>query len=203
MDAIGKLTLPVNKNLSLQTAVSVLDFNKLKIFIHKVNRLTLQEPKMENIPETENIPKAENIPEAGYIKIKFGSDFDAVSSSFEKSIEDMFRSLNPIFTLCDRAWNPQMDIYETHEEIIIRAEIAGVDKDDIEVEINSKAVRIQGKRTEITRIENATYMLAEIQYGCFERILFLPSPIDPEIVSASYLNGFLQIRLFKMPISDE
>jgi len=152
---------------------------------------------MENIPETENIPKA------GYIKIKFGSDFDAISSSFEKSIEDMFRSLNPIFTLCDRAWNPQMDIYETHEEIIIRAEIAGVDKEDIEVEINSKAVRIQGKRAEITRIENATYMLAEIQYGCFERILFLPSPIDPEIVSASYLNGFLQIRLFKMPISDE
>ena len=95
---------PVNKNLSLQTAVSVLDFNKLRNVIQKVNRLTLQEPKME------------------YIKIKFGSDFDAVSSGFEKSMEDMFRSINPIFTLCDRAWNPQMDIYETHEEIIIRAD---------------------------------------------------------------------------------
>ena len=174
---------PVNKNLSLQTAVSVLDFNELKSFIQKVNRLTLQEPKME------------------YIKIKFGSDFDAVSSGFEKSIEDMFRSINPIFTLCDRAWNPQMDIYETHEEIIIRAEIAGVDKENLEVEINSKAVRIHGKRTEMSRMDNATYRLAEIQYGCFERILFLPSPIDPEIVSASYLNGFLQIRLAKLPVN--
>jgi len=146
-----------------------------------------------------------------YIKIKFGSDFDAVSSGFEKSIEDMFRSVNPIFTLCDRAWNPSMDIYETHEEIVIRAEIAGVDKENLEVEINSKAVRIHGKRTEMSRNENATYRLAEIQYGCFERVLFLPSPIDPEIVSASYLNGFLQIRLakmptnivYKIPISDE
>lgn len=134
-----------------------------------------------------------------YIKIKFGSDFDAASSGFEKSIEDMFRSMNPIFSMCDRAWNPQMDIYETHEEIVIRAEIAGVNKEDLEVEINSKAVRIRGKRSEMSRNENATYLLAEIQYGCFERILFMPSPIDPEIVSASYLNGFLQIRLAKLP----
>lgn len=134
-----------------------------------------------------------------YIKIKFGSDFDAISSGFEKSIEDMFRSINPVFSLCDRAWNPQMDIYETLDEVVIRAEIAGVDKDDLEVEINSKAVRIRGKRTEMSRDENATYRLAEIQYGCFERMLFMPSPIDPEIVSASYLNGFLQIRLAKLP----
>jgi len=134
-----------------------------------------------------------------YIKIKFGSDFEAVSSGFEKSIEDMFRSINPIFSLCDRAWNPQMDIYETQEEIVIRAEIAGVNKEDLEIEINCKAVRIHGKRAEMSRNENATYLLAEIQYGCFERILFMPSPIDPEIVSASYLNGFLQIRLAKLP----
>jgi HSP20 family protein len=134
-----------------------------------------------------------------YIKIKFGSDFDAVSSGFEKSIEDMFRSMNPIFSMCDRAWNPQMDIYETHEEIVIRAEIAGVNKEDLEVEINSKAVRIRGKREEMSRNESATYLLAEIQYGCFERILFMPSLIDPEIVSASYSNGFLQIRIAKLP----
>ncbi len=134
-----------------------------------------------------------------YIKIKFGSDFDAVNSSFEKSIEDMFRSVNPIFTLCNRAWNPQMDICETHEEIIVRAEIAGVDKENLEVEISRKAVRIHGKRTETPLSQTATYRLAEIQYGCFERILFLPSPIDPEIVSAAYLNGFLQIRMAKLP----
>ena len=174
---------PVNKNLPLQTANSVLDFRQLKNLFQKVNLLTLQEPKME------------------YIKIKFGSDFDAGSSGFEKSMDGMFRSINPLFSLCARAWNPQMDIYETHEEIIIRAEIAGVDKDNLEVEINSKAARIRGKRTEMSRIENATYRLAEIQYGCFERILFLPSPIDTEIVSAAYLNGFLQIRLAKLPVN--
>ncbi len=136
-----------------------------------------------------------------YIKIKFGNDFDTLNSSFKETVEKMFRTLNTGFSLCDRTWSPPMDIYETPDEIIIRAEIAGVSKEDIEVEINNKAVRIYGRRCEMPRQDNATYRLAEIQYGAFERILFLPSPIDKEIVSASYLNGFLQIRLARLPMN--
>lgn len=135
-----------------------------------------------------------------YIKIRFIDDFEQLSSKFEKTIEDMFRSINPIFTLSERTWKPQMDIYETPGEIIILAEIAGVNKEDLEVEISSKAVKISGKRSESPRLENATYRLAEIQYGNFERILFLPALIDTDTVSASYLNGFLQIRLAKLPL---
>jgi len=47
-------------------------------------------------------------------------------------------------------------------------------------------------------VKHTTYRLAEIQYGKFERILFLPTPIDTDKVSASFLDGFLQIRLLKM-----
>ncbi len=145
-----------------------------------------------------------------YIKIRFGEDFDPLGSKFEKTIEDMFRSMNPRFSLCDRTWNPQVDMYETPEELIIRAEIAGVEKEDLGVEINSKAVKIYGTRRALSRIDNSSYRLAEIQYGRFERILFLPAAIDPEMVSSAYTNGFLQIRLpklqqertYKIPISD-
>ena len=56
-------------------------------------------------------------------------------------------------------------------------EIAGVDQEDLEVEINSKAVRIFGRRTESSLVSNSTYRLAEIQYGKFERTLFLPTLI--------------------------
>jgi HSP20 family protein len=135
-----------------------------------------------------------------YIKIRFTNDFDQLETKFEKSIEDMFRTINPMFTLTERRWKPQMDIYETPEEIIILAEIAGVNKEDLELEISSKAVKIFGNRPEYFRLENATYRLAEIQYGKFERILYLPSPIDPEVVSASYTNGFLQVRLAKLAL---
>jgi HSP20 family protein len=135
-----------------------------------------------------------------YIKIRFTDDFDHLESELEKTFEDMFRTLRPIFTLAERQWKPQMDIYETPDEIIILAEIAGVNKEDLELEISSKAVRVYGNRTGLPRIDNATYRLAEIQYGKFERILYLPTPIDPEVVSASYTNGFLQVRLAKLSL---
>ena len=135
-----------------------------------------------------------------YIKIRFLDDFGQLGSKFEKTIEDMFRSMSPAFTFAERTWKPSMDMNETPEEVIIVAEIPGVDKDDLEVEISSKAVKIQGNRTQSPRIDNATYRLAEIQYGNFERILYLPAPIDPEVVSASYANGFLQVRLAKLEL---
>lgn len=146
-----------------------------------------------------------------YIKIRFCSDFDSLDSDLEKTFEDMFRSMKPMFMLSERTWKPQMDIYETPDEIIIRAEIAGVDKENLEVEISGKAVRIYGHRTELSPMDNGTYRLAEIQYGKFERIIYLPAPIDTEVVSTSYSNGFLQLRLAKLqldkthkiPISDE
>lgn len=130
-----------------------------------------------------------------YIKIRFGEDVDRL----ERTVDSMFRSISPMYSLTERTWTPQMDIYETPEEIVIRGEIAGVDKENLEVEISSKALKIYGSRTEPPRVENSTYRLAEIQYGKFERILFLPTPIDTEMVSTSYSNGFLEIRLTKIP----
>lgn len=134
-----------------------------------------------------------------YIKIRFGDDLNDIGSRFERTLEQMFRSMNPMFSLSERTWSPQMDIYETPDEVIIRAEIAGVEKENLEVEINSRAVRISGSRSEPGRDKRGAYRLAEIQYGSFERTLYLPAPIDPEVVSSSYVNGFLQIRMAKRP----
>ena len=134
-----------------------------------------------------------------YIKIKFTKESAQLSSDIERGIEDMFRSMNPLFAFPEGVWKPQMDIYETHEEIIILAEIAGVNKENLGVEINTRAVKIYGDRAEMPRVKNSTYRLAEIQYGKFERILFLPAPIDTDKVIATYLNGLLQIRLAKLP----
>ena len=136
-----------------------------------------------------------------YIKIRFGQSFSPPGSMIEKTIGDMFRSMSPVFSLSERTWKPPMDICETPSEIIILAEIAGVGKENLEVEINSSAVRICGQRDEIPRQADTSYRLAEIQYGQFERILVLPAPIDPEKVNASYHNGFLEIRMSKLQTS--
>ena len=135
-----------------------------------------------------------------YIKIRFTRDFERTGSNLERTINGMFRSLNPVFALSERLWKPQMDIYETDAEIIVLAEISGVNKEDLEIEISSKAVKISGERAVAQRVEGAVYRLAEIQYGRFERMLFLPAVIDPETAAASYSNGMLQIRLSKLSL---
>jgi HSP20 family molecular chaperone IbpA len=73
-------------------------------------------------------------PQMDYIKIRFTKDVDRLSSEFEKTFEEMFRVVNPMFTLSERTWKPPMDIYETPDEIIILAEIAGVKKENLELE---------------------------------------------------------------------
>lgn len=134
-----------------------------------------------------------------YIKIRFGDDMNRLTSDLERTLENMFRSVGPGFRLSECAWKPQMDLYETSDTVVILGEIAGITKDDLEIEINRRAVRIRGMRSMQPKIENATYRLAEIQYGRFERVLLLSAPVDPEKVEASYTNGLLQIKLVKLP----
>jgi HSP20 family protein len=132
-----------------------------------------------------------------YIKIRFGNELDRIGSQFEKTIEDMFRSVSPVFSTCERTWKPQTDVYETEKEIIILAEIAGVKKEDIQIEIDTQAVRIQGLREDLSRMGNTKFRLAEIQFGNFERSLVFPVQIDPDNARAAYTDGFLQINLPK------
>ena len=132
-----------------------------------------------------------------HIEIRFGDNIEATASK-EKSFDELFQSVNPMFSFSQRVWKPQMDIYETRNEIIIQAEIAGVNKEDIVIEISNKAVKISGDRKAVHPDRTATYRLAEIQFGAFERVLYLPSVIDVEKVSATFNNGFLELRLGKL-----
>ncbi len=132
-----------------------------------------------------------------HIEIRFGDNIE-MHEAKEKSFEELFQSVNPMFSFSQRVWKPQMDIFETRGEIIIQAEIAGVGKEDIVIEISNKAVKISGTRKNSHPDRTATYRLAEIQFGQFERVLYLPNVIDVEKVSATFTNGYLELRLGKL-----
>jgi HSP20 family protein len=134
-----------------------------------------------------------------HIKIRFGDPHDRFGAQIEKTLHDIFRPrpVSPMFACKDCGWVPQMDMYETQDEVVIWAELAGVEKDDLDVEVNSRAVRIFGRRREMPRSPQGTFRLAEIRYGQFERVLYLPCPVDSEVVSSTYTNGFLTIRMAK------
>lgn len=145
-------------------------------------------------------------------KIRFVGPFSLSGSQFEKTMQEIFRPrpVSPMFVCKDCSWLPQMDMYETEQEIFIWAELAGVEKDQLDLEVNSKAVRIHGFRREQPRSASGTYRLAEIRYGNFERILYLPAPVDSNSVTSTFTNGLLTIRMkkqeppktHKIPISD-
>ncbi len=132
-----------------------------------------------------------------HIEIRFGDNIETHAAE-EKTFEEMFQSVNPMFCFSKRIWKPQMDIFETRNEIVIQAEIAGVSKEDIIIEVSNKAIKISGNRAGSHPDRTATYRLAEIQFGQFERVLYLPSVIDVEKVTATFLNGFLELTLGKL-----
>ena len=133
------------------------------------------------------------------VKIRFGNDPESNETSIQKNLSDVFRTSNPLFRCSDCLWVPPMDMIETAEEIVIVAEIAGANIDEMKVEITRKAVKISGRRRALSPTSSAKYRLAEIHYGNFERILYLPEPVDSDNIDASYSKGLLSIRLAKRP----
>ncbi len=131
------------------------------------------------------------------IKIRFGDNF-AGDRSEDPSFEALLQSTSPVFCLSKQVWKPQMDIFETDENIIIQAEVAGVDKDDINIEVSTKAVKISGIRRICQPNPTASYRLAEIQYGRFERVMHLPAVIDVTKVSTHFNKGFLELTMAKL-----
>ena len=132
-----------------------------------------------------------------YIKIRFGKDLGHMHSRFQRTIDEMFQQVSPMLVMQEQTWRPQIDVYETPNAVVIVGEMSGVDKNDLEVELDQKAVKITGVRRESERVPGMKYHLAEIAYGTFERILFLPVPINPQEVQASYANGLLKITMAK------
>lgn len=137
-----------------------------------------------------------------YIKIQFGSDLDQLEEAISQSVEDLFHPLSPSFHPGPYVFRPQVDIYESDDEIMVLSELAGVKKEDLFVEIGLRTVKIFGRRREKLSRGAVRYHLAEIPYGHFERTLSLPTRIDVESVMATFHDGLLEIRLIKKPIAD-
>jgi len=136
-----------------------------------------------------------------YIKIRLSNDFDGMGDKFQKTMNEMFQSLSPMYAFSKNTWYPPLDIFETNTEIIVIAELAGIDKEELNLEINSRAIRISGRRVGVPPAEKGKYRLAEIQYGDFERVLYLPAAIDTDSVSANYKKGLLHIRVNKLALA--
>lgn len=130
-----------------------------------------------------------------FIKIKFGSNFE---EEFQKAVHEVFHLVSPVFKYYESVWRPNIDVYESIDEIIILADLAGLNKEELHIELDHRKIKIAGVRKAIADLKNARYRLAEIPRGYFERGIVLPETMDAESAIASYADGVLMIRVNKL-----
>jgi HSP20 family protein len=90
-------------------------------------------------------------------------------------------------------WIPNTDVYVTDGAIIIKIELAGMQRENLELTIDGPRLRISGQRPDGCRPSQCKFLVMEINYGAFENVIELPEGYDLSRAKASYQNGFLRI----------
>ena len=101
-------------------------------------------------------------------------------------------------SLAARGHYPAIDVSETDTEVVVRAEVAGVDPRGIDVSLSGQTLTIGGEKKESTETQGENWYRSERRFGSFRRTLQLPAPVDTEKVSAEHKNGVLTVRLKKL-----
>ena len=94
-------------------------------------------------------------------------------------------------------WRPVVDIYDEDDKTVIKAEIPGVDKDKINVDVKDGILTLTGERSYENESKEENYHRRERAYGRFERSFALPDGLDPEKIDADYKDDVLRIEIPK------
>ncbi|MBI2876004.1 MAG: Hsp20/alpha crystallin family protein, partial [Candidatus Tectomicrobia bacterium] len=97
-----------------------------------------------------------------------------------------------------RTWAPPVDIYETDKEVILKAELPGIDPQDFSVEVRDNTLILKGERKLEKEVKEENYHQIERYYGTFQRSFMLPSSVQQDQVKARYRDGILEITLPKV-----
>jgi len=123
----------------------------------------------------------------------------------EKRFEDFFR--RP-FSLMSSRWprlkmpeieeiSPSVDILTEGDDVVVKAELPGMKKEDIDISLTEDTVTISGEKKKEEKIEKKDYYSFERSYGTFKRSFSLPSEVNTEKASAKFKDGLLEIRMPK------
>lgn len=97
----------------------------------------------------------------------------------------------------DDLWRPSIDIEESNGNLMVKAEIPGMKKENIKVSVKEDMLTISGERKQENETRDKTYHRIERSYGQFQRMIRLPAEVDADKVKASYKDGVLSVTLPK------
>jgi HSP20 family protein len=131
-----------------------------------------------------------------------------VASAFwdaEKWFEDVFKrplSLGPFHGLRfpgTEEMNPSVDIFEDKNDVVVKAELPGIKKEDIDVTLTDDTISIAGEKKKEEEVEKKNYYRWESSYGSFARTFTLPAEVQTDKVKTQFKDGVLEIRIPKTP----
>ena len=99
-------------------------------------------------------------------------------------------------------WGPKLDVSEGRKDIIVKAEIPGIEAKDLDISIEGQRLNIRGEKKQEETEKEETYYRVESSYGYFNRTIELPTEVDPDKMDASYKKGILKIKLRKTKSSE-
>ena len=117
---------------------------------------------------------------------------DRINRLFSESFGQT-RELDDDMRVC--AWRPSVDIYEAENEIVLKAELPGINKDNVSVEVKDNALTLKGERFPEDEISEDKYYRREICFGTFERSFTLQDRIQPEQIKATFKDGILTVKI--------
>ena len=126
------------------------------------------------------------------------ADFETFPTGL-KAFQD---SVNRLFAEpSGRPWVPAVDIQETENDLVLKADVPDVDMKDIDVRVENGTLSLRGERKFESETKNGSWHRVERSYGRFERAFALPNTVDFEAVKADYKNGVLTITLPKKEVA--
>ena len=127
------------------------------------------------------------------------SPFAEMERYFDEMFRNPFALLNsPLMTRTGagaQVLSPSVDIYEEDGKVVVKAEVPGVDRDDLDVTITDDTLTISGEKKQESKVEKKNYHRVERRYGSFRRSFRLPEGVNGNKAKASFKDGVLEIRI--------
>jgi HSP20 family protein len=118
-----------------------------------------------------------------------------LQNQLNRFFNEAFR--NPSEESALTTWAPSVDIYETPNELVVKADLPDVNEKDIDVRVENNLLTIRGERKFEKSVSEENYLRVERTYGAFSRSFSLPNTVNPEAIGAEYKNGVLTVTLPK------
>ncbi len=121
-------------------------------------------------------------------------------TSFRREMDRLFERFfgePPGLELLGMAWAPRLDVTETKDSLVVKAELPGLEVKDLDISVSGNTLTIKGEKQHEKEEKDEHHYLIERSYGAFSRMVELPAPVAADKIKAAFKNGVLTITLPK------